>query len=47
MWSILDITVTSLVAAVTPRTEKIIKNGLLKEAENFLQNGILHFYIVK
>jgi len=33
-----DITPTSLVAAVAPRTGKINKNG-----ENLLQNGILHF----
>jgi len=34
-----------LAATVTPRTEKIIKNGLrvFERGENLLQNGILHF----
>jgi len=37
--------VTLLVAAVTPCTGKIIKNGLhvFERGENLLQNGILHF----
>jgi len=40
-----DITLTSHVAAVAPRTGKIIKNGLnvFQGGENLLQNGILHF----
>jgi len=38
-------TLTSLVAAVAPRTGKIIKNGLhvFERGENLLQNGILNF----
>jgi len=32
MWSILHMTVTSLVVVVASRTGKIIKNGLLKFA---------------
>jgi len=38
---------TSLVAAVAPRTGKIIKNGLrvFERGENLLQIGILHFVL--
>jgi len=38
-----DMTPTSLVAVVVPRTGKIMKNGLsvFERGENFLQNGIL------
>jgi len=39
-------TVTLIVAAVAPRTSKIIlKNGLsvFEKGENLLHNGILHF----
>jgi len=41
----LDATATSFAAHVASRTGKIIKNGLriFERAENFLQNGILHF----
>jgi len=41
MWGILHMKVTLLVAVVTPRTGRIIKNGLRRE--NLLQNGIFHF----
>jgi len=34
---------TSLIAAVTPRTGKIIKNGLHVFERGELQNGIVHF----
>jgi len=45
MWNIHHVTVTSLEAAVAPRTGKIIKNGLsvFERLENLLQDGILHF----
>jgi len=38
-------TVTSLVAVVAPRTDRIIQNGLgaFESGENMLQNGVLHF----
>jgi len=38
-------TVTSLVAVVAPRTDKIIISGLgvFEKGENLQQNGILHF----
>jgi len=40
-----DITPTSLVVAVAPRTVKIIKNGLrvFERGEHLLQNGIPRF----
>jgi len=39
-----DMTPTSLVVAVVPRTCKIIKNGcVLESGEDLLQNVILHF----
>jgi len=40
MWSMIHMTVTSRVAVVTPRTGKIIKNGLsvFENGENVLQN---------
>jgi len=40
-----DMTPSSLVTAVAPRTGKIYKNRLsaFKRGENSLQNGILHF----
>jgi len=39
-----NMTPTSLAAAVSPCTAKIIKNGLrFERGENLLQNGILHF----
>jgi len=45
MWSIFHMTVTSLVAVVAPRTDKIIISGLgvFEKGENLQQNGILHF----
>jgi len=39
-----DMTPASLVAAVVPRTGKIMKNGLRKK-ENLLQNGILYYKV--
>jgi len=47
MWSILHMTVMSLVAAVVPRTGQIIKNGLsvFERGENLLQNVVLHICI--
>jgi len=38
-------TLTSLAAAVAPRTDKIIKNDIrvFEIGENLLQNGIPHF----
>jgi len=42
MWSILHITVTSLVVVVAPRTGKIIN---FERGENLLQNDILHFVL--
>jgi len=38
-----EITSTLLVAAVAPRTGKIIKNGLSFLEEDLLQNCVLHF----
>jgi len=39
-------TSTSLVAAVVPRTDKMMKNCLsVSKGENLLQNGILYFVI--
>jgi len=45
MWSILHMSLTSLVVVVAPRTGKIVKNDLrvFEGGENLLQNGILHF----
>jgi len=45
----LDMTPTSLVAVVAPRTGKIIKHDLnvFERGENLLQNGILHLFYVK
>jgi len=37
---------TSLVAAVAPRTGKIIRNGVFERGESMLQNGILHFVFI-
>jgi len=48
MSSIPDMTPTSLVEAVAPRTGKIITNGLrvFERGENLLQNNILHFVTI-
>jgi len=43
---ILDMTPTSLAAPVTPRTGRIIKNGLcVFERGQNAKNGILHFVL--
>jgi len=48
MSRMLDMTPTSLAAAVVLRKGQIIKNvlGVFKRGENLLQNGILHFIFI-